>query len=1251
LRGERLAVVVCAILLAACPPPALTTNQLPLTGQRLALVIAAVRGDDPDQGGASAVVKRDLAWLAALYGGGTATFTGEADPLQALGRALQLFAEGREADERATWLDLLDQCAAPGRSCPGLRGLALQRLGALPLSASVGRRLKSRLGDALEADERDQLLVLLARVARRRGQAAEVQRLHRMRGCPAAWSVAGPAFRNPHVDLTRAPWPAGLRDRKALTHACRVELRTGAKWGGVYRLERDLAVAAPAAVVLSIQTRSPWALYLDGRRVWSSGRLDRLQRSPRRQQLDLSLPPGRHRLGLRLGAASAYAAATITLRPQRPGGAAPRWLPAGGARARQSLFAAEAPLVQARVCGGAVDLLRQARLPIWYAPLAAYLDAARAVRCGDLDRAYRRLAEAAAWSPAFIPSQLLRTEVLADDDQVPSSVSTDLSHRILKRLAARDPGLGRVRYALAALLLKEQQPGQALELFRAGARRWPAEPRWQVGLQQVYRERSYVAEEQRALTAALRLDPEACGLLNDLAGVKRNRRDLAGARRAAEGARRCDAASTALAHALLAAGRRESAIEEHRRVIALSPNAVHLRRALARLQLLLGRKAAAQETLRGILRDYPGALDVLVRLADLQALGGDRRGALALLRRAFEQGPWRAEVRRALERLTGRSVMWPHRRDGRAVIQRYLARGARYSAPAVVVQDRTVTRFLSDGARVTLTHNIVQVLSKAGMEQWGEVRLPAGAAVLTLRSIKRDGTTRVPEVIMGKRSISLPDLEVGDFVEVEYLDAAPPPEAFVGALGRRFYFRSFSGPLVKSEYVVVAPRGLRLQTDARGGAPRPSRSVAGTSQTLRWVARDQPRLVAEPGARPAAEYLPSVLVAAGASYQRWRDFYLDRSIEALLPTQQVVALGRRLVRGAASPRQRARTLYRWVLENVEPTGPALASAGRTLARGVGSREAALVALLRQAGIAAELWLARPVTASTAGQGLSVAAFGVALVYCPLPQGAVFLQPRHHDVPFGYVSPALRGAVALRLAPGRRQGRIPRRGGGADRRRITIRVNVDAGGRARGVVVERMKGLVAQQWRQALRRIHRSRLRELFEQEYLGVHFPGASLGRLRFEAVKRPGDPLVLRFSFTSSGLCRADGEQGHLRCKTGLFAPRLKRRYVQLARRRFPLQLGFHPDTNVLLEVTPPAGFKIQRIPGKRRIRTSFGSLLRTARRGPGRAAQLHGVFKMNFAPVAPCSYPALVRFAEAVDGALEDELVFRSKVVGTRR
>ena len=60
---------------------------------------------------------------------------------------------------------------------------------------------------------------------------------------------------------------------------------------------------------------------------------------------------------------------------------------------------------------------------------------------------------------------------------------------------------------------------------------------------------------------------------------------------------------------------------------------------------------------------------------------------------------------------------------------------------------------------------------------------------------------------------------LGDFVEMEYIDATRPATAYVGTPPRRFYFRSFDIPFVLSEYLVVAPASLPLRVEAVAGAP------------------------------------------------------------------------------------------------------------------------------------------------------------------------------------------------------------------------------------------------------------------------------------------------------------------------------------------------------------------------------------------------------------------------------------------------
>ena len=50
-----------------------------------------------------------------------------------------------------------------------------------------------------------------------------------------------------------------------------------------------------------------------------------------------------------------------------------------------------------------------------------------------------------------------------------------------------------------------------------------------------------------------------------------------------------------------------------------------------------------------------------------------------------------------------------------------------------------------------LTHNIVRVQTKDGIDKWGEVTVPEGADVLLLRTVKADGSTREPEEVAEKR--------------------------------------------------------------------------------------------------------------------------------------------------------------------------------------------------------------------------------------------------------------------------------------------------------------------------------------------------------------------------------------------------------------------------------------------------------------------------------------------------------------------
>src|SRR5262249_55420869 len=148
------------------------------------------------------------------------------------------------------------------------------------------------------------------------------------------------------------------------------------------------------------------------------------------------------------------------------------------------------------------------------------------------------------------------------------------------------------------------------------------------------------------------------------------------------------------------------------------------------------------------------------RWADALLAAGDLAAARRVIKEAARALPEALELFRALETLGEPGPFEGLRVDGRALIAAHAGAGAgsgaERQAPAVLVLDRTVTRTFAGGARLTLTHNIVRVQSKAGVERWGEVRIPTGAEVLTLRTVKPDGSTREPEEISEKETVSAP---------------------------------------------------------------------------------------------------------------------------------------------------------------------------------------------------------------------------------------------------------------------------------------------------------------------------------------------------------------------------------------------------------------------------------------------------------------------------------------------------------------
>jgi hypothetical protein len=591
-----------------------------------------------------------------------------------------------------------------------------------------------------------------------------------------------------------------------------------------------------------------------------------------------------------------------------------------------------------------------------------------------------------------------------------------------------------------------------------------------------------------------------------------------------------------------------------------------------------------------------------VRLADAWQAAGRGDQARTLLASTVRAFPGRETIRQVAT-ITGLSLPLDRfRRSGREVIAEYQRSRRDYAAPAVLVLDRTVLRVLADGTQAILTHNIVNVKTKDGIARWGEVQIPESAEILGLRTHKADGRVREAEEIVGKASISAPELDAGDFVEWETIEYREPAEGFSpGFLSDRFYFQSVELPLHLSEMVVVIPEGLRVDVDRRAGAPAAEVGAGpepGTRQ-LRFVAREMPQLFAERSAVPHVEWIPSVRVSSGLSLAGWARVVAERLVGVARSSPALREVARQIAGQARQNKQPlAPAVVAWVTEHIEAEGGVVEPATATLARRRGNRAALVVALARALGLPAELALARsPVTADPAAPADPQELDDFSDVLVRFGDGGAggpvrHVDPRWRHAPFGYLPPALDGALVLRLPGGQKEHAHSAH---ADQRTVDLRLRVAADGSGEGTVVERLRGWPAIEWAEAKKRAgeDEGKLRQDFEQRWLGHHFSGARLGGLAIDVdPRRPGE-AQLRYTFTSPQLASPTGAA--LELVPGFFQIQPGRRFATERRRRTGLVVGVDTPLRLTARVVLP--------PGARVLDTGGGGELRA---GPGGAIQL---------------------------------------------
>jgi len=1227
---------------------------------------------DPSAAGWDALADGRRADASRLFAARLAAAPG--DPVALLGRATISYERGESLAALADDVAGLTALASREDSASGpLAEVAAGRL--RQLWDEIGPADRTRIAATLRPVElarvptlpwlaRVELARLADEIAREADDPAALARAAGEDGCARLAFEVGSLGPLAHLDLDRAaPAPAPGAWRALTASGCHLDIPLSAAGRPDARLLRA-AIEVPAGEYeIALEFSDEARLEIDGGVALIHGSARGY--GPRLSAARVSLAAGRHELSLRIATAAGETRLGLFVLPlqrQRGDGGGP-----GGTvafvdpRLAPSRLAAPAVLrPEASSAGAGGQALRE------------FCDAFTAARRGAIDELTAALERLAA-RPRFAVGLALAGEIARDDPTRPASFSRDAARRSLRQAVAVDPELARAWQTLAALELDDDRARDALaDARRAGA----AAPGWwapDLLLARLLDARGLDFDAARALAqAAGKSSPAAtpCPVLEALRRDAQERRQLLREESLGDALTSCGGDVEARLERSRARGQTAAAIALLQGALRLEPDRDDLTGELALLLAADGRPGEAVAELAALVARDPQDPTRRVRLADAQAAAGQIEAARRTIADVLAVRPDVPEVRRSARALGVPLPLDGFRVDGRAAIGAFEAAGAHYAAPAVMVLDRAVTRVFGSGATMTLTHEIVRVDSKDAIDRWGEIEVPAGAEILTLRTHKSDGTTREPEEIAGKESVSAADLAIGDYVEWELLETHGPSEAFApGFLADRFFFQSFDAPIARSELELVTPAGLSLAVDARAGAPKGTeRQGAGGVRITTFVATDVPQLFAERSAVPAIEYVPSVRASSGVGWNAWARYLTEELHDAVRVSPAVAALAKRIAAPAGSDRARvAAAIVDWVTENIEATEELAEPAGYTLARGRGSRVTLTLALAAELGLPAEVVLARSRLVADAGAATppqELDDFADTLVAFDLAPKTVYADLRLRHAAFGYVPPGLDGARTLSLRDG--SFGLARSSAGEDRRTIDMTIRLDERGGGSAVATEELAGWPALEWADLVDRFgaDRVRLREDFEQRWLGVQFPGARLRDLQVDlprdASGRVGTARV-RYSFVSAHLAvavvgaTADRLAGgrEMRIAPTFFRSQPGRRFAAEPQRSTALMLGFDVPIRMTATVELPGAARLDApgTPGDLVVARAGGYRFVEARDvepGHPNVIVLRRESTLPIMRVAPGEYAGVAADLRRVDGAEQAEIRIRLGAVG---
>jgi len=1111
-------------------------------------------------------------------------------------------------------------------------------------------RAPALLAAGLDGDAAQLLRSAVANIQLTRGdQAAQNGTLADM-GAPTTCTLVGPlsAFhtlslgestameRSGKVEATPLAAPLNGDVRTLVFPDGRISLSPEPSVGDLFVVAMDFDVPQAGAYVVRTVTAMDHAATLDGTPLFS--RFTWSVPAPTLTSRAVKLSAGTHRLMVRMTRDEQMG--QLSLQVMRLDGQPAKltFRPATGAATKWDVRAVELVSKPRRLFGSAAEL--HAALSQDVGTALAAVVAARDAMNRDRDGA-KRLIATLPQSYAGAVVSVLRAELQLADRTVPTKVARGRATRDLEAALAKDSALVHAQLLTAVLALDDGRHLDALEILKTA--RAAHEPAGAPVLELQARVELALGIDAQAVATALLAEaqrPGDCEALTLRYDVARRRDASTDAESMLPLLKKCPGALSREADALRVRGKLDEAAKVYQAMLERDPGQVGVASLLANAWVSQRKFDEAAALLQRLSAQWPRSALVLKQLGDVYDYAGKPALALEAREKALLRDGSDLALRRLVERAkTGKELLESRAISTEEALKTYEAAPGAEDVPAAYILDAAAVRAYPDGSQVDRIHIIQKALDQSGVSEVGEVNLPAGAVVLKLRTIKADGRVLEPESFEGKDTVSLPGVQVGDFVEYEYLLAHPPRgPTQPGFTASSFYFQIARQPNNWSTYAVIADKGTGMKVDAHNMKAPPPR-VEGNEEVFTHEERRVAPYIPEPQGPPSGnEFLPFVSVGAGAT---GNDGLVSAYADAFLDKGQVTVEVEAFARAATEGTQgvaRLKALYAAVMDKLSGRDAGLSvSAATSVAQDRGSRLWLLYASLKALGIDTRLAVVRTFTADPASYLFpSEQLLPYLCLRATVKEGeatqTVWLDPLIRYAPFGELPEVAAGREAyLMPEPGvkvekvQTPPRVKRPG-----KEVTLKLELTADGKLSGTGVEAYQGFEAAQLAEALDSIAPDQ-REQALQSALSRYFGGADLSKLELDFKRTVGAPVVVRYTFTAPRFARVEGDN-KLVLQGATFPMLLGRRFLQLSNRRTPLFIDGTEASHTLATMKLPAGWVLAGPVAQVKTSCPWGSYVRREKQ-VGQVLTIEEDYQLSMSRVAPKGYEEFAQFAGEVD------------------